>query len=128
MWPGGSRATSAVAGAGGAKRDRRHRARTPICPHAARTRIATATIPSSHQWLAVTTTTATVSTPCIGPMKRQRLGLIRHTVSYVDPATGATQQGTVQSVEITATAVARSAGEVTKLGEGRWTAAGSIGG
>jgi flagellar basal-body rod modification protein FlgD len=31
----------------------------------------------------------------------QAVGLIGHTVSYVDPSTGATQQGLVQSVDIT---------------------------
>ncbi len=30
----------------------------------------------------------------------QAVGLIGHTVSYIDPATGATAQGTVQSVEV----------------------------
>lgn len=51
----------------------------------------------------------------------QALGLIGHTVSYVDPATGATQQGTVQSVEITATGASLTVGSTSGIEPGSIT-------
>ncbi len=48
----------------------------PWRPHAQATSTATATMPSSHQWLAVATTTSVVSTACSGPIQRHRLVLI----------------------------------------------------
>jgi flagellar basal-body rod modification protein FlgD len=45
----------------------------------------------------------------------QAVGLIGHTVSYTDPSTGAAQQGSVQSVEITSTGATLTVEGVTGI-------------
>jgi flagellar basal-body rod modification protein FlgD len=51
----------------------------------------------------------------------QALGLIGHTVSYIDPSTGATQQGTVQSVEITSSGASLTIGTTSGIEPGTIT-------
>lgn len=51
----------------------------------------------------------------------QAVGLIGHTVSYTDPSTGAVQQGSVQSVEITSTGATLTVEGITGIEPSRIT-------